>query len=105
MTQIRCMCVSCASSLSLLCLCVVICYAWPRACLGAWVCVRNCITNSPSHHYEEVQAVPCVSKVTLLAKYPQSQHLDHHLNSEESEDEMIEVLQKKMCMKKLLVVQ
>lgn len=48
--------------------------------------------NSPSHHYEEVQAVPCVSKVTLLAKYPQSHHLDHHLDGKECEDEIIKVL-------------
>lgn len=56
--------------------------------------------NSPSHHYEEVQAVPCVSKVTLLAKYPQSNHLDHHLDGKECKDEIVEVLQKKTRIEK-----
>lgn len=56
-------------------------------------CVR--LRNSPGHHYEEVQAVPCVSKVTLLAKDPQGHHLDHHLDGKEREDEVIEVLQNK----------
>lgn len=56
--------------------------------------------NSPSHHYEEVQTVPCVSKVTLLAKYPQSHHLDHHLDGKKCEDEIIKVLQKKTHIEK-----
>lgn len=60
--------------------------------------------NSPSHHYEEVQAVPCVSKVTLLAKYPQSHHLDHHLNGKECEDKIIEVLQKEDAYKKIMLM-
>lgn len=91
-TQICCM---------LVCVCVCVCvlvastvfmygYAWPPECLCACVCVRN----TPSQYYEEVQAVPRVSKVTLLAKNPQSHHLDHHLNGKERKDEVIKVLHK-----------
>lgn len=64
----------------------------PLACLRARA---GCTTDSPGHHDEEVQAVPRVSEVTLLAKNPQSHHLDHHLHGEEGEDEVIEVLQRK----------
>lgn len=85
-------CVSCVFREPFVFMC---CYAWPLACLWACAYVRNCIMNSPSHHYEEVQTVPCVSKVTLLAKYPQSHHLDHHLDGKKCEDEIIKVLQKK----------
>lgn len=71
-------------------------YAW--LCLATSVFASMCLCvqlrNSPSHYYEEVQAVPCVSKVTLLAKNPQSHHLDHHLDGKECKDEVIEVLQK-----------
>lgn len=51
--------------------------------------------NLPGHHYEKVQAVPRVSKVTLLAENPQSHHLDHHLNGKERKDEVIKVLQRR----------
>lgn len=68
-------------------------------CLATSVFVSMCLCvqlrNSPGHHYEEVQAVPRVSKVTLLAKNPQSHHLDHHLNGKECKDEVIKVLQNK----------
>lgn len=59
---------------------------------GRFLCDR--LRNSPSHHYEEVQAVPRVSEVTLLAENPQSHHLDDHLNGKESEDEVIKFLEK-----------
>lgn len=48
--------------------------------------------NSPSQYDEEIQAVPRVSEVTLLAKNPQGYHFDHHLDGEEGEDEVIKVL-------------
>lgn len=49
---------------------------------------------SPSQNYKEVQAVPCISKVTLLAKNPQCHHFDHHFNGKECKDEVIEVLRR-----------
>jgi len=63
-------------------------------CVFVFMCVCVWLRNSPSHHYEEVQAVPRVSEVTLLAKNPQGHHLDDHLNGEEREDEVIEFLRK-----------
>lgn len=48
--------------------------------------------NLPSHHNEEIQAVPGVSKVTLLAKDPKGHHLQHHLHGKEDEDEIIKYL-------------
>lgn len=77
---------SCASSQRL---CIVM---LGHLCICVWfLCVYQ--RNSPSQYYEEVQAVPCVSKVTLLAKNPQSHHLDYHLNGKECKDEVIKVLQ------------
>lgn len=72
-------------------------YAWLCLATSVFASICPCVRlrNSPGHHYEEVQAVPCVSKVTLLAKDPQGHHLDHHLNGKECEDEVIEVLQNK----------
>lgn len=59
-----------------------------------WACnLARRLHNLPGHHYEKVQAVPRVSKVTLLAENPQSHHLDHHLNGKECKDEVIKVLQ------------
>lgn len=82
---IRCMCARCS-----LCRPPVFThsYAWPPVCL----CLRVQLCNSPSQHYEEIQTVPRVSKVTLLAKNPQSHHLDHHLDGKERKDEVIKVL-------------
>lgn len=86
------MCLSTAAPASLQCLRVVL---LGRHRVFASICPCVQLRNSPGHHYEEVQAVPCVSKVTLLAKDPQGHHLDHHLNGKECEDEVIEVLQNK----------
>lgn len=61
-----------------------------------WACIlARRLRNLPGHHYEKVQAVPRVSKVTLLAENPQSHHLDHHLNGKECKDEVIKVLQQR----------
>lgn len=65
------------------------CYAWAPV----YLCVVF-VCNSPSQYYEEVQAVPRVSEVTLLAKNSQSHHLDYHLNGKECKDEVIKVLQR-----------
>lgn len=67
-------------------------YEWLCFATSMFVCAI--LRNSPCHHYEEVQAVPRVSKVTLLTKNPQSHHLDHHLDGKECKDEVIEVLQR-----------
>lgn len=47
----------------------------------------------PRHHDEEVQAIPRISKVTLLPKDPQSHHLDDHLHRKESENEVVKCLE------------
>lgn len=61
-----------------------------------WACIlARRLHNLPGHHYEKVQAVPSVSKVTLLAENPQSHHLDHHLDGKECKDEVIKVLQQR----------
>lgn len=49
--------------------------------------------NSPCHHDEEVQSVPGLSQVALLSDETHGHDLDHHLGSEESEDEVIEPLE------------
>lgn len=46
----------------------------------------------PCHDNEEIQAVPCVPEVALLAKNAQGHHLKHHLHGEEDEDEVIKDL-------------
>lgn len=48
--------------------------------------------SSPCHDNEEVQAVPCVTKVTLWSKYPQGYHFNDHLHSKEGEDAVIKCL-------------
>lgn len=50
----------------------------------------------PCHDNEEIQSVPCVSKVALLAKNAQGHHLKHHFHGKEDEDEVIEDLQGRM---------
>lgn len=47
----------------------------------------------PSHDDEEVQSVPRVPKVALLAKNAQGHHLEHHLHGKEDEDEVVKDLQ------------
>ena len=47
----------------------------------------------PCHDNEEIQSVPCVPKVTLLAKNAQGHHLEHHLHGKEDKDEVIKDLQ------------
>lgn len=71
------------------------CSAWPSQRFFAVRALARRLHNLPSHHYEKVQAVPRVSKVTLLAENPQSHHLDHHLNGKERKDEVIKVLQRR----------
>lgn len=46
----------------------------------------------PCHDNEEIQAVPCVPEVALLAKNAQGHHLKHHLHGKEDEDEVIKDL-------------
>lgn len=46
----------------------------------------------PCHDNEEVQAVPCVPEVALLAENAQGHHLKHHLHGKEDEDEVIKDL-------------
>lgn len=50
------------------------------------------IISLPSHNNEEIQAVPGVSKVTLLAKDTQGHHLQDHFHGKEDEDEIIKYL-------------
>ncbi len=50
------------------------------------------IDSLPCHDNEEVQAVPCVTKVTLWSKNPQGYHFDDHLHSKEGEDAVIKHL-------------
>lgn len=47
----------------------------------------------PCHDNEEIQSVPRVPKVALLAKNAQGHHLEHHLHGKEDEDEVIKNLQ------------
>ena len=47
----------------------------------------------PCHNNEEIQSVPCVPKVALLAKNAQGHHLEHHLHGKEDKDEVIKDLQ------------
>lgn len=63
-------------------------------CLCDCFCVCNCAGYSPGQHYEEVQAIPRVAKVTLLTKDAQRHHLDHHLDGKECKDEVVKVLQR-----------
>ncbi|GFW92618.1 uncharacterized protein TNCV_519351 [Trichonephila clavipes] len=49
--------------------------------------------DSPRHDDEEVQPVPCLCKVGVPSECPHGCDLDEHLEGEESEDEVIEVLQ------------
>lgn len=46
----------------------------------------------PCHDNEEIQPVPCIPKVALLAKNAQGHHLQHHLHGKEDKDEVIEDL-------------
>lgn len=46
----------------------------------------------PCHDNEEIQTVPCVPEVALLAKNAQGHHLKHHLHGEEDEDEVVKDL-------------
>lgn len=47
----------------------------------------------PRHDNEEIQPVPCVPEVALLAKNAQGHHLEHHLHGKEDKDEVIKDLQ------------
>ena len=47
----------------------------------------------PCHDNEEIQSVPCVPKVALLAKNAQGHHLEHHLHGKEDKDEVVKDLQ------------
>lgn len=49
-------------------------------------------TAVPGHDNEEVQPVPSVTQVALLAKQSQGDHLDGHLHREEGKDEVVEGL-------------
>lgn len=60
------------------------CRARPQVLNAAWY--------QPGNDDEEVQAIPRVSQVALLAKDPQSNHLDDHLHGKEGKDEVIKSL-------------
>lgn len=56
-------------------------------------CTLSGIHYLPCHDDEEIQSVPCVPKVALLAKNAEGHHLEHHLHGKEDEDEVIKDLQ------------
>ena len=68
-------------------MCVCVC-----VCAFDCVCVYS-VCHSPSQNDEEVQAVPGISKVTLLPEDAQGHHLDDHLDGKERKDEVIKVLE------------
>ena len=47
----------------------------------------------PGEDDEHVEAVPGLGQIRLLAHQPHGQHLDEHLDGEEREDEVVEVLE------------
>ena len=85
------------------CVCLYVCvHVCGRVFVSAFECVCVCafecvcvysVCHSPSQNDEEVQAVPGISKVTLLPEDAQGHHLDDHLDGKERKDEVIKVLE------------
>lgn len=72
----------------------------PTSLNSSQACTRGSdlpdVHHLPRHDNEEIQSVPRVSKVALLAKNAQGHHLEHHFHGKEDEDEVIEDLQGRM---------